>query len=201
MKLGTVAQNTTVTFRLPYCPESLLIVSAGVPVKVQVRILGEGVSKDLDATGLLIEKQIRRNKDVANYYQLTLADGLLKDTNIEIDVTAHATNAAEVHEFSTGKSGYGIVRTERTTVLANTSQTFADFFGIGLSAVNANDQITIEYKNGVTQVLNSADEVKALSAENNQDVLYIDNFDGDITSVKVMPTQQITIYKISYKSK
>jgi len=200
MIIGTVAQNTTSTFRLPYCPETLLLVSAGLPVKVQVRVLGEGVIADLDGAGLTLVKQVRVNKDVANYYRVNIANGLIRNKNIEIDITAHATNAVVVHEYSTGNLGSGFVMTERTTVLANTAQTFENFFGLGISAVNANDQITIEYKSKLTQVFNSADEIKAVASEQNQDVLFIDNLDSEIKSVKIIPTAQIVVYKISFKS-
>jgi len=199
MLLGTVTQNTTATFRVNFCPEILLIVSAGVPVRVQVRALGEGVILDTDATGLALLKQVRKNKDVTNYYGLTLSDGLLKNKNIEIDVSAHASNAATVYGYSTGREGTGYIMTERATVLANTSQEFRQFFGLGLSAINANDQITIHYKSGVSQVFSNGDEIKNLSADTGADVIWIDNLDGEIDRLTVIPTSNITVYKTSYK--
>lgn len=199
MILGTVLAGVTSTFRLPYCPETLFITSAAVPARVQVRALGEGVILDLDAAGLTLLQGMRLNNNVATFYRLPLADGFLSGKNIEIDVTANAAQPAVVHEFSTGDRGTNYLLTERTTVLANTTQTFNKFFGLGLSAVNAGDQITINYASGLTQTFNSAAEIQAIAIESNNQVLFIDNFDSEIVDVKVVPTAQITVYKVSYK--
>jgi hypothetical protein len=199
MILGTVLAGATGTFRLPYCPETLFITGAAVPARVQVRALGEGVILDLDAAGLTLLQGMRLNTNVATFYRLPLADGFLVGKNIEIDVTANAAQPAVVHEFSTGDKGTNYLLTERTTVLANTSQTFDRFFGLGLSAVNAGDQITVNYKSGLSQTFNAAAEIQALAIESNNQVLFIDNFDSEIVDVKVVPTAQITVYKVSYK--
>lgn len=201
MLLGSVTLNTNETFRLNFCPETLLIVSNNTPVRVSVRALGEGVIADYDATGLLALRNARENVTSSTYYKLPLADGLLKNKNIEIDVQAHASSAATVYCFSTGLLGTGYIRTERTTVLANTSMEFRDFFQLALSAVNANDQITVNYIGGHTQVFNAADEIMSINCEVDSARLVIDNIDSSISSVIVVPTAQITVYKVSYREK
>lgn len=197
MLLGNSAANTLTTFRLPFCPETLLIVSAGVPQRVQVRALGEGVILDLDATGLPLVRNIRNNQQPTNHYSLVLADGLLKGKNIEIDVTSHASNASTVYCYSSGNFGNNYVRTERVTILANTAYTFRKFFALGLSAVNNNDQITINYRSGLSQLLSAADELQSLAAERDFVRNTIDNLDGEIDEVTIVPTAQITVYRVS----
>jgi len=193
MKIFSVDAEDNKTLQLNYCPETLLIKSLDSPSKIQVRALGEGVICDLDATGATVMRNIRNNYSDGNYYAFRLADGLLKNKNIEIEVTA-GDNSIEVFVYSTGEEGSCYIITERNTVLANTSQEFRKFFALGLGAFNPGDQLTINYNSGVTQLLNSADEVKALASESHQSVLLIDNLEQDVTSVVVVPTDNTTYY-------
>lgn len=193
MKIFSISSGGNNTVQLNYCPETLLIKSTVAPAKVQVRALGEGVICDLDAIGATVMRNIRNNFSDNNYYAFRLADGLLKNKNIEIEVTA-GTAATDVFVYSTGEEGSNYIITERNTVLANTSQEFRKFFALGLGAFNSGDQLTINYNSGVTQLLNNADEVKALASESHQSVLLIDNLEQDVSSVVVVPSVNTTYY-------
>ena len=193
MKLFSLAAGANNTIQLNYCPETLLIVSTVAPTKVQVRALGEGVVLDLDATGAGLMRNIRDNKEVAKNYKFRLADGLLVGKNIEIEVTAGAA-ATVVYCYSTGEKGENYVVTERNTVLANTSQQFKKFFTLALSAFAAGDMLTVEFADGTTQLLNDADEIKALCSETHSDILLLDNLEQDIRSVTHVPTANTTVY-------
>lgn len=192
MKVLSIPASSTATKQLNFCPETLMIVSSEKPVKVQVRALGEGVICDLDATHLELQSNFRNNAQFGNVYTLQLADGLLKNKNIEVEITTGAATA-EVYAYSTGEPGENFIITERTTILANTSQTFKKFFTLGLSALPANSQLTINYTSGETQVYTSIDEIKAIAAETHQPIAVIDNLNQDISSVVIIPTSQITV--------
>jgi len=136
---------------------------------------------------------IRDNKAIWTHWKFRLADGLLVGKNIEIEVEAGAA-ATDVYCYSTGEKGGNYVVTERNTVLANTSQQFNKFFTLALSAFAAGDMLTVEYADGTTQLLNDAEEIKALCAETHQDILLLDNLEQDIKSVTHVPTANTTVY-------
>lgn len=194
MKIATIAASATTTVQLNYCPEYVLIKSTATPTKVQVRALGEGVICDLDATGVTLMSSIRDNKpDVTGYFKLRLSDGLLKNKNIEVEVTAGAAST-DVFVFSTGELGSNYIVTERMTVLASTSNEFRKFFALGFGAFNTGDQVTVNYTSGLSQVYTSSDEIKALAAETTDDRLLIDNLEQDVSSVVVLPTSNTVYY-------
>lgn len=196
MKLGVIAANATETFRLTYLPETLLIASTAAPAKVQVRILGEGVTHDNDSTGAVLLNQIRNNAEIANFWEYIIADGLLRGKNVEIEITAG--NAATTVYGRSNSSGSCPIYLEKNTILINTQQTFEKFFVLGLSAIGNNDRVTIEYIDGTTDEL-AADEIKLEFANNSQSKLVIDNLEQTIKKVTVVASQQITVYKMFLK--
>lgn len=192
MKIGSLLANATDTFRLTYMPEFLLVKSALAPAKVVVRSLGDGVTADADATGITLLNQPRFNKQVAGYWLLPLADGLVVGKNVEVEITA-GNAAADVNVYS-NNTGKNFIITERNTVLANTAQSFKGFFFLGFSTIGANEQITAIFKDGTTQLL-TADDIQILAAQFGQDKFLFDNLDQEFSRVDVVASQQLTVYK------
>jgi len=192
MKIGSLLANATDTFRLTYMPEFLLVLSTAAPAKVVVRSLGDGVTCDLDAAGVTLLNQPRFNKQVADYWLIPLADGLVTGKNIEIEITA-GNAATDVDVFS-NNTGRNYLISERNTVLANTSQSFKGFFFLGFSTIGANEQITAVFRDGTTQLLTASD-VKMMAAQFGQDKFLFDNLDQEYSRIDVVASQQLTIYK------
>lgn len=201
MKIGSVPAASTATINLTYVPQFLLIKTPGVApgVAVKVTAIGDGVLADLDWDGVKALDAIRGVSDLAGVEQLALADGLVAGKNCEIVITnASATDAVDVFAFSQ-KKGTSYVRSLRNTVLANSGQQFENFAYMGLPAFVTGEIINVTYVDGTNQQLDIED-LKGQTAFN-QGVpgQNIDNLDGMIDLVVLIPTANRTAYVVTFE--
>ena len=200
MKIGilTTGAGVETTIKLNYCPQYLYFVASTVPTGLRVSVAGDGTILDLDGAGIAGVSGIRRYGAVANSYLIPIADGLLTDKVTEIIITNGASITPDIFGFSLGHGSTYIV-SQRQTVLASSGATFNKFAHLSIASAGATDEITIGFSDGTLQKFN-ADELKGLYTlySNETDSFTIDNVEGNITYVRIIPAADRVITWTKY---
>lgn len=200
MKLGSVAVSSSQTFKLTYLPQFLVLsgnYTSNPDLKVTVQ--GDGVICDLDAKGVAALDAIRGVRNESTIIQIALADGIITGKNVEVLITNNDTAASiTVYEYST-KKGVSYIRSMRSTVFANTQSTFQDFAFLAAPDLASNDVINVTYVDGHNQQLTRAG-LKAMTALMQAvDTYSLDNLDGLIDTVQIIPTADVTVYRVDFQ--
>ncbi len=190
MKIGTLTTGAGVetSIKLNYCPQYLYMVLSTVCTGLKVLVAGEGVILDLDGAGVAGVSGIRRYGAVANSYLIPVADGLIPNKVTEIIITNGASITPDVYAFSLGAGSTYIV-SQRQTILASSGATFSKFAHLSIASAGASDEITIGFSDGTSQRF-ASDELKGLYTlySNETDSFTIDNVEGNITFVRIIPS-------------
>jgi hypothetical protein len=200
MKVGTLTTGDTVvsTFDLQYVPQYLYYIAATQLTGIKVTIQDDGVLLDLDATGLSALSGIRRYGRVTNDYLIPLADGQINNKLVEIVCTNSAAQTPDLYAFSMQK-GLVYIATRRQKVLASSGVTLRQFGHLGFSTVADTDEVTIRFVDGHVQKMLGA-ELKAWYTlmSNETDSYVIDNLNGLIDYINVIPAADRTLYVTKY---
>lgn len=201
MKIGTTGAvaATAYPFNLTFLPQYLFFVAAAAPTALKVSIFGDGVITDLDAAGVLAVQGIRLNGRVTNGYLIPLANGLIKNKNVEIIYTTGGAVAIDLYGISL-KNGNAYIQCLRQTALANSGVTIDKFAFLGLGNGATGDIININYSDGLSQKV-AFEELKATLALYCNDVnnmIGIDNVDAEISSVSFVPAATQIIHLVKY---
>jgi len=200
MKLHTVAPNTTDTFQANYVGTYLICRSNSIADlgAIKVTPLGDGVLLDLDKGGAATIGQYLRIGAHTNIRIFPLTDGIYpqKITDITIENTG-SSNSIDVYMPVLGQ-GSTYIKTMSQTMLANSQVVFDDFTALFLPNLDPGDQVTVDWEDGSSHTFDPL-EAYALSgfAQMNASQ-YIDNRDGRVKKVTVIPGTTQSAYLIRY---
>lgn len=189
MILGTLTTGAASvdTIRLNYLPQYIYYVAATQLTSIRVSVAGEAVILDLATGGLNVISGMRRYGAVANSYLIPLADGFIPNKVVEITTVNSAAQTPIIYGASLRK-GQVYMTNLQTTVLAASGQLFEDFSHLGVVSMGATDALTVGYVDGHIQEYNSVELLGYYTLFSNEvDSYCIDNFDGAIDYVKLIP--------------
>lgn len=200
MKIGTLTTGAAVTtvVTLNYLPAVLYYIAATQLTSIKVTVAGDGVILDLDAAGLNAVSGIRRYGAVANSYLIPLADGFIPNKVVEITFVNSAAQTPDIYGFSL-KKGMAYIVSRQQKVLASSGATFEKFAHIAFSSPTVTDEINVGFVDGHVQKIVSVELLGIYTYYSNETDSYcIDNVDGAINYVNLIPSTDRTCYVTRY---
>jgi hypothetical protein len=200
MKIGTTGAviSTAYTFNLTFLPQYVFFVAAAAP-SLKISVFGDGVVTDLDAAGCLFVQGLRMNGRVTNGYMIPCANGLIKGKNVEIIYTTGGAVAIDLYAISL-RNGDAYIQCLRQTALANSGVNIQKFAAVGMGNGATGDIINITFKDGLSQKV-QFEELKptlGLYCNDINNVIGIDNVDGEIEQVSFVPAATQIIHLVKY---
>jgi len=138
-------------------PQFIIIqkVSGNFPSRVQVRVAGKGVIKDVDLAQMIRESE---SFDMVqsivsapiSCLRIALADGYLANQRLEVTITCGATTDSNAIYFSSYNKAETLYISEQTKCFANQAARFNKFASLVLEGAAATDRFTINFNNGVS---------------------------------------------------
>jgi prepilin-type processing-associated H-X9-DG protein len=200
MKIATLTTGSGVVTvaTLNYLPAYLYYIAATQLTGLKVTVAGDGVICDLDAAGLNAVSGVRRYGAVANSYMVPLADGFVPNKVVEITFTNSATQTPDVYGFSLQKgTAYMVSRIQK--VLASSGATFENFAQIAFSSPTTTDEINVGFVDGHVQKFVNVELLGWYTLYSNETDSYcIDNIEGEIDYVNIIPSTDRTCYLLRY---
>jgi hypothetical protein len=200
MRIGTLTTGAASVdvFTLNYLPAYLYYIAATQLTSLKVTVAGDGVICDLDAAGLNAASGVRRYGAVANSYYIPLADGFIPNKVVEITTTNSAAQTPDLFGHSLQKGEvYIISRIQK--VLASSGANFENFAVLAFSSPTTTDEITIGFVDGHVQKFVSTELLAWWTLYSNEvDSYAVDNVEGMIDYVNLIPSTDRTCYVISY---
>lgn len=199
MKIGELAASTTTTINLTWLPQYLYMVLSTVATAFKITVYGDGVISDLDGNGLDTFGQQRLVGQETNAYTIALANGIIKNKNVEITITNAVAAVVDVYGI-VREDGDVYVQTMRQQVLANSGADFVDFALLGFPSAAAGDIFTVTFEDGTVHTLNRLELTAMLQFTQNivTGRYEIDNLDGEIRKVNFIPLATQTVYMQRY---
>lgn len=197
--LFTIDASVQQTKQVQYLPQVLVFQTATVPTLLQVTVAGKGTIVNLDGAGITAVNKLKKVGTMANTYAIFLGDGCLTNTNVTITI-ANAT-ATAIDVFGSSESPINAMfRHNVQNVLAKSGYTFRKFAYLVINSPEANDQYTVNFRNGWSQIYSFL-ELQALSIIT-QDIntVLIDNFDQQIDNVNIIPVSTKDVYYGDYQA-
>jgi len=199
MKIGslTTGNGVVTTFQLTYLPEFLAFSPTTAISKVVVNVLGDGIICDLDAAGISQLGNLETIGSVTNLVSLRLADGIVLNKNVTIEITNSAAQTPDIFAYSVSKGGV-YVQSIRQTAFANSGIEIKNFLNVGFSNAGATDDFQVSFVDGTTQKMNR-EELKFLfayenSVKNTSADYLLRNYMGNVLLVNYTPSAQTVIY-------
>jgi hypothetical protein len=197
IKIGTLTTGAAVvtTFDLPYTPEFIKYTAATQLTGLRVEVYGQGVTIDLDATGLTALGKHRVMSIATNMYRIPVADGILKNKPCKLSFTNSAAQTPDIM-VSGDNDGAFLIKAEKATVLLNTNSTFDNFAALFCPSLAAGDKVTTLYEDGLSQIDERDDlEGYAIMLQYTP-AYYIDNLRGDVKNVSILVAATQTVYVV-----
>jgi hypothetical protein len=207
MKIGTMTGGVDVvtTINLTYLPEFIVLPSTCK--KILINVLGDGVVVDLDQRGISSLGELEKfgiNGTEQTYpsngnpiYTLRLADGIILNKNVTIELTNDNAAASNIFGFSTSK-GNLYVQNLRQTVFANSGTELKSFLNLSLVNGSGTDDIQVTFTDGTTQKFDITELPVLLSMQQNitrtTNDYILNNTNGAVSLVNYIPTNQTQIY-------
>lgn len=192
--------GVTTSYTMTWVPQYLLFDSGGnTPTALKCTVLGDGVIHDTVAAQLDLIPTIRMYGRVANHFMIPLADGIIKNKNLTIDMTTSAVGAINVYGFSF-EEGDAYMSTLQQTVLANSGAEFRKFAYMVIPAMGATDYLNIEFEDGTVQRFEQ-EEVPSIAGFYQNLVaaqFVIDNVDGRIRMLQLIPAANRVVAVLRY---
>lgn len=194
MKIGTLAASATTTINLTWLPQYIFFVTGTAPTATKVTVFGDGVIMDLGSAGALAFGSQRLIGYQPDSFMLALANGIVKNKNVEITITNAAAATVDVYGLAR-EEGDVYVQTIRQQVLAFSGADFVDFATLAVPDTAAGDKYTITFEDGTVHDF-TLTEIYAMMqfTQNNLNTYLIDNFEGEIRKVNLIPVATQTCY-------
>lgn len=217
MKIGTVPSGTTTTvtkeIELTYLPEILHWGSGGIQNfdRIEVEVLGVGLIMNLNEAGIgAIGGAALVGKNDDGDVFLRLADGKVDNVNVVIRITSSIA-AVDIFAFSQSKTqgdqGGFYYKTISQTIFADSAAVFSDFDLLHLVNTTDNDNIQINYQDGLSDQFVPSDlpdynsqyfGVHPSAGTIDQYVPNLFEVTPQVSRVMITPAAQRTIYKRSF---
>lgn len=201
MKIGTLTTGAGVEtiISLNYVPQYLYFIASTVPQSIRVSVAGDGTTLDLDASAIAGVSGIRRYGAVANSYLIPVANGLISGKVTTITIVNGASITPDIYGFSLAQGDTYIV-SQRQTVLASSGATLQKFAHLSIASAVDTDEITIGFQDGTVQKF-AATELKGVYTlySNETDSFTIDNVEGNIVYVRIIPTTDRVVTWTKYQ--
>lgn len=200
MKVGTLTTGAAVVtvVTLNYLPAALYYIATTQLQGIKVTVAGDGVILDLDAAGLNAVSGIRRYGAVANSFIIPLADGFVPNKVVEITFTNSAAQTPDIYGYSL-KKGIAYIISRQQKVLASSGATFEKFAQLAFASPTTSDEINIGFVDGHVQKVVSVELLGIYTYYSNETDSYcIDNIDGAINYVNLIPSTDRTCYVTRY---
>lgn len=210
--IGVVGSGVGVVTNLPtqnYVPQFLYFEIATVPQQIKVNVNGDGLILDLDAAGLSAMRNIRSNGSPTNGYLLQLGNGLVKNKNLDIQVTNGVAAAFTVYAINGNEVVDRPVYMVTTGITINASQSFdlSQFTYSAIPSMAASDILNLignkrtlggRVTGGRFSTKQELETLRGLLqlTENNSTAskIAIDNYDGTWQGLNFTPNAQQRIY-------
>jgi len=200
MKIGTLTTGAAVTtvITLNYLPSALYYIAATQLTSLKVNVAGDGIICDLDTAGLNAVSGIRRYGAVANSYIIPLADGFVPSKVVEITFVNSAAQTPDIYGYSL-KKGMAYIVSRQQKVLASSGANFEKFAHLALSSPTVTDEINIGFVDGHVQKVVSVELLGIYTYYSNETDSYcVDNIDGAINYVNLVPSTDRIVYVTRY---
>lgn len=200
MKIGTLTTGAASVdvFTLNYLPAYIYFIAATQLTSLKVTVAGDGVICDLDADGLNAVSGVRRYGAVTNSYMIPLANGFVPNKVVEITTVNSAAQTPDLFGFSLQKGSAYIVN-RQSKCLASSGSTFRDFALLALKSPTTTDDISIGFADGHVQKFVSTELLGWWTLYSNEvDSYAVDNVDGMIDYVTLIPSTDRIVYQTLY---
>lgn len=176
-----------------YVPQFLCFkkTTGNLPSAIKVIVGGSQVILDVDLAGAKFASSLRKFADMtATYLKIPLADGFMKNKNIQITISCGATtDVNDVYFFNEDPDGKVLIRTIRQKIFQTSGMKFSKFSALYVDSAANTDNFNIRYKNGL--VHNAyLDELYLKQYDNtNANLTYaiVDNLEQTISEVEIIP--------------
>jgi hypothetical protein len=195
--LGTIASGvgTPTTIPIQYCPQILYWIQTAA-VDVNIKVLGDGTTYDVPATGITELGVLRQLGRFTNAYVLSITNGLLVNKTTSITITNQVASAFTLYGWSENE-GNSYIRGISQLMVAASGIDFTDFKYLTFPGAGATDQYTLTFKNGVNQAMRREElraRLQRFQNPINSTGYSIDNLTDEIRKVNVIPAAQQTAY-------
>lgn len=199
---GSIAASVAGSFNITYVPQFIGFTISSAPTSFVINVQGDGVTFNLDATGITNMANIRYLGVISNQYVFQIADGLINGKNGTVTITNAAAAQLDVYAWSKQPgSFYNTYLTQNA--LANSGFELQNFAYAAFPSAAAGDSFTLEYSTGITQVSNRLDLAYALGYKQNISAAAyrIDNIaPATLKKVTFIPAAAQNIYAMKYQS-
>jgi len=176
-----------------YVPEYLCFkkTTGNLPTAIKVIVGGSTVIVDVDLAAAKFVSSLRKFADMtATYLKLPLANGFMKNKNIQIMITCGATtDVNDVYFYNETPNGDTLIRTIRQKIFQTSGMKFSKFGALYVDTAANTDNFKIKVANG--QSHNAyLDEIYLEQYEKtNANLAYciFDNLDQQFSEVEIIP--------------
>jgi hypothetical protein len=201
--LGTAAASVTTVIPLTYLPMFIGFSVASAPTSLQININGDGITFNMDSTGLTAMNNIRQLGTIATTYIYQLSNGLVKNKVGTLTFANSAAASVSIYGWSPFNTAQAYCVYTQQNVLANSGATFNRFAYMAFPSAAASDAFIINYNDGGSDNV-SRNELN-FNLPYTQDSLAsrynIDNINpARISQVTFIPAAAQNVYQMNYQA-
>lgn len=199
---GSIAASVAGSFNITYVPQFIGFTVTSAPTSFQINVEGDGLTFNLDATGITAMNGIRYLGIVSNQYVFQIADGLINGKNGIVTITNAAAAQLDIYAWNKQPGSFYYTYMVQNALL-NSGVVIQDFAYLALPSIAAVDQLTIEYSTGVTQTSTRPDIAYALGYKQNINAAKyaIDNIaPATVNRLTFIPAASQNIYAMLYQN-
>lgn len=198
---GSIAASVAGSFNITYVPQFIGFTVTSAPTAFTINVQGDGVTYNLDATGVTNMNGIRYLGIVSNQYVFQIADGLINGKNGTVTITNAAAAQLDIYAWSKQPGSFYYTYLTQNA-LVSSGVVIENFAYLALPSIAAADTVTIEYNTGITQVSTRPDLAYALGYKQNINAAKyaIDNIaPATVRRVTFLPAAAQNIYAMLYQ--
>jgi hypothetical protein len=199
---GSIAASVAGSFNITYVPQFIGFTVTSAPTSFVINVQGDGVTFNLDATGITNMTNIRYIGILSNQYVFQIADGLINGKNGTVTITNAAAAQLDIYAWSKQPGSFYYTYLTQNALL-NSGIVLRDFAYVALPSAAATDSFTIEYNTGITQISTRPDIGYALGYKQNVAAARyaIDNIaPATVKSLTFIPAASQNVYAMTYQS-
>jgi len=199
---GSIAASVAGSFNITYVPQFIGFTVTSAPTAFTINVQGDGVTFNLDATGVTNMNGIRYLGIVSNQYVFQIADGLINGKNGTVTITNAAAAQLDIYAWSKQPGSFYYTYLTQNALISS-GVVIDNFAYLALPSIAAADTVTLEYNTGVTQVSTRPDLAYALGYKQNINAAKyaIDNIaPATVRRVTFIPAAAQNVYAMLYQA-